>query len=325
MPSSAKTFQNPIMASGADPWMYRHSDGFYYFMVTCGNRLELYRSRTMSGIAQSLPTTIWLPPIEGPGSRELWAPEIHFINEKWYVYFTASDGSGDDGRKVYVLENESANPTEGTWTEKGAINAALPGLDGTILKHNGKLYFMYAGYGHFPEYGSAIYAALMANPWTLTGPEVLLTKPEYEWEKQGGMAINEGPCFLIRHGKVFLIYSASTTWSDDYSLGMLVADAASDLLNPDSWAKIDHPVFAKCTENGVYAPGHNSFTQSPDGLEDWIVYHAIPQSEAGASKRQPRMQKFAWTAAGYPDFGKPLASGVDHPVPSGEGLEKIGE
>ncbi|WP_308637646.1 glycoside hydrolase family 43 protein [Paenibacillus silvisoli] len=313
-----KTFRNPIMASGADPWMYRHTDGFYYFMVTCGDRLDLYRSKAMSGVASAPKTTIWLPPDEGPGSRELWAPEIHHMQGKWYVYFTASAGGGDATRKVYVLENESDDPTKGSWTQKGAVNTALPGLDGTVLEHDGKLYFMYAGYGHFPEYGSAIYACLMENPWTLTGPESLLTKPEYDWEMQGGMAINEGPCFLVRYGKIFMIYSASTTWSDDYGLGMLTADADSDLLNPDSWTKSDRPVFVKCVENGVFAPGHNSFTQSPDGSEDWIVYHAIPESDGGADKRQPRMQKFGWTADGRPDFGKPVAASTEVAVPSGE-------
>ncbi|MBB6669977.1 glycoside hydrolase family 43 protein [Cohnella nanjingensis] len=313
-----KTFTNPIMASGADPWMYRHSDGFYYFMVTRGDRLELHRSPSMSEVAEAPKTTIWLPPEEGPGSRELWAPEIHFVGGKWYIYYTASDGSGDASRQIYVLENGNADPTTGVWTEIGAVNTALPGLDGTILAHGGKLYFMYAGYGHFPEYGSAIYAALMENPWTLKGPETLLTKPEYDWEKQGGMAINEGPCFLVRYGRVFMIYSASTTWSDDYALGMLTADEGSDLLNPESWTKSERPVFAKCPENEVYAPGHNSFTVSPDGREDWIVYHAIPESEGGAENRQPRMQKFGWMPEGFPDFGKPVASGTACLVPSGE-------
>ncbi|GMX66811.1 family 43 glycosylhydrolase [Paenibacillus elgii] len=313
-----KTFTNPIMANGADPWMYRHVDGYYYFMVTLGDRLELYRSTSMTRVAEAPKTTIWLPPEEGAGSRELWAPEIHFVDGKWYIYYTASDGGGDASRKIYVLENGNVDPTKGVWKKKGSVNTALPGLDGTILEHGGKLYFMYAGYGHFPEYGSAIYAALMENPWTLKGPETLLTKPEYDWEKQGGMAINEGPCFLIRNGKVFLIYSASTTWSDDYALGMLTADEGSDLLNPESWSKSERPVFVKCPENGVYAPGHNSFTVSPDGNEDWIVYHAISVSEGGMEDRQPRMQKFGWTPDGNPDFGKPVASDTPCPLPSGE-------
>lgn len=313
-----RIFRNPIMDSGADPWMFRHDDGYYYFMMTRRDRLELVKSRSMTGIADGFRKTVWLPPKEGPGSRELWAPEIHRIGDKWYIYFTASDGDGDNTRRIYVLENKSADPTDGDWVHKGAVNTELPGLDGTVLQHNGKLYFMYAGYGHFPEYGSAIYAALMANPWTLTGPNVLLTKPEYAWEKQGGMAINEGPCFLVRHGKIFLVYSASTTWSDDYALGMLSAAEDSDLLDPSSWKKSERPVFKKSPENSVFAPGHNSFTQSPDGTEDWIVYHAIPESEGGSQRRQPRIQRFGWTTDGEPDFGIPLPSDSDIPVPSGE-------
>lgn len=313
-----KTFRNPIMASGADPWMYRHRDGCYYFMVTRGDRLELRQSPTMSGAGQAAAKDVWLPPKEGPGSRDLWAPEIHYVDGKWYIYFTASDGGGDSSRKIYVLENDSADPMTGEWVQKGAVNTALPGLDGTILEHGGNRYFMYAGYGHFPEYGSAIYASLMENPWTISGSEVLLTKPEYDWEKQGGMAINEGPCFLVRYGKVFMIYSASTTWSDDYALGMLYADDGSDLLNPASWTKCDRPVFKKCPENGVFAPGHNSFTRSPDGSEDWIVYHAIPVSEGGMEKRRPYVQKFGWTADGMPDFGVPAVPDIPHAVPSGE-------
>lgn len=312
------TFNNPILANGADPWMYRHTDGHYYFMVTAGNRLELFKSRSMSRIAEGERKVVWLPPASGMNSKNLWAPEIHHMNGKWYIYFTANDGGGDDTRRIYVLENEADDPFEGQWVEKGAVNTEFAGLDGSVLEHQGKLIFMYAGYGHFPAYGSAIYAAEMENPWTLKGENVLLTKPEYEWEQQGGMAINEGPCFLKRFGKVFLIYSASTCWSDDYALGMLSAPEHSDLLNPSSWSKRETPVFYKSVKNGVFGPGHNSFTVSPDGTEDWIVYHAIPESGGGSEKRGTHIQKFGWSENGEPDFGVPASLATDLPVASGE-------
>lgn len=258
-------FMNPVVHPGADPWLYFHTDGYYY----------------------------------------------------WYIYFTAHDGSGDQGRRVFVLENKEADPYADAWEMKGAVNTALPGLDGTVLQHNDRLYFLYAGYGHYPEYGSAIYISAMSNPWMLTGEERLLTKPEYDWEKNGGMAINEGPVMLKRNGRIFLVYSASTTWSDDYCLGMLTADENGDMMDPSAWHKSAHPVFIKDVEGSVFGPGHNSFTVSSDGAEDWIVYHAFSYSGAGASDRSVRMQTFTWRGNGMPDFGFPAAPGA-MALPSGE-------
>ena len=81
----------------------------------------------------------------------------------------------------------------------------------------------------------------MSNPWTLTGPRIMLSSPEYLWERNG--EINEGPAVIQKNDKMFLIYSASGCWTDDYSLGMLTMNALDDPLNASSWTKTDHPVF----------------------------------------------------------------------------------
>ncbi|MGG1636058.1 glycoside hydrolase family 43 protein [Paenibacillus sp. NRS-1760] len=314
----SKTFVNPLLVHGADPWMYKHEDGSYYFMVTRRNRLDLWRSDDITNIANGDKKTIWIPEETGINSNNLWAPEIHYINKKWYVYYTANDGGGDSTRKIFVLENEEEDPFEGTWTDKGFINTEYAGLDGTVFEHMGSLFFLYAGYGHFPEYGSAIYMAKMINPWTLEGENVLLSAPTDPWEMQGGMAINEGPVILKNNGKIFLVFSASTCWSDDYSLGLLTCSEQDNLMNPKSWIKTESPVFQKSLENEVFGPGHNSFVKSPDGKEDWIIYHAISVSGAGSAHRSTRAQKFGWDEQGNPDFGIPVP--IDQPidVPSGE-------
>jgi len=175
------TFYNPILDPGADPWVYKEKDT-YYFMVTKRTRLDLWKSPTLSGMAEGNCKTIWTAPSEGINCANIWAPEIHRINGKWYIYFTANDGIGDDqSRKIFVLENSAEDPFNGDWVERGYVNTEYPGLDGTIFEHKGRLYFVYAGYGNFPEYGSALYIAEMENPWTLTGPNVLLSKPVYDW------------------------------------------------------------------------------------------------------------------------------------------------
>lgn len=238
-------FRNPVVAQAADPWVMKHTDGQYYFMHTRSDRLELVQSASLARIGEGKRKVIWNPEPGGAYSRNLWAPEIHHAAGKWYVYFTANDGGGDETRRICVLENERANPLEGEWTWKGALDTPVPGLDGTVFTLRGELYFLYAGYGHFPDYGSAIYIMRMSSPIKVAGDHVLLTAPTMDWEKQGGMAINEGPVLLHRNGRVFLVYSASTTWSEDYSLGMLTMNEQDDPMIPSSWSKSDKPVFKK--------------------------------------------------------------------------------
>ncbi|MFB9274854.1 family 43 glycosylhydrolase [Cohnella cellulosilytica] len=314
------TFRNPIVEKAADPWLLKHSDGYYYFMSTQFGCLEITKSASMTGIAAGLKKKVWIPEENGPYSHNLWAPELHRLEDRWYIYYTANDGGGDESRRICVLENGAADPTEGEWSWKGTLETPLPGLDGTVMELGGRLYFLYAGYGHYPDYGSAIFIVRMANPWTLdlAGGHALLSAPTLEWEKQGGMAINEGPVILRRNGFIFLVYSASTTWSEDYSLGMLTMKEDADPMEAASWAKSPVPVFRKSAENGVYATGHNSFTLSPDGTEDWIVYHALPAPGADTGLRSTRVQKFGWRPDGTPDFGAPLSDSHDIALPAGE-------
>ncbi len=317
-PAVKTTFTNPLVTSGPDPWMYRHTDGYYYFMATAGNRLDLWKSRTITGIAQATPQTIWTKPAAGPNSEAIWAPEIHFLDGKWYIYYTATDAAknGDHNRFVFVLENPSPDPTAGTWTDKGRVNTKYTGLDGSVFAHGGKRYFVYSAYVG-PQ--SRLFIAPMRNPWTIEGPEVEIARPTYPWEKHQDREILEGPQFLPgKNGDVFIIYSASACWDDNYALGMLTASGKSDLLAAASWRKSASPVFRKSPENSVYGPGHNSFTQSPDGKEDWIVYHAKTVADGKCAGRSTRVQKFTWNADGTPNFGVPVPAGVAVQKPSGE-------
>jgi GH43 family beta-xylosidase len=232
---------------------------------------------------------------------------LHYLDGKWYLYYTATDvnNDGDASRYIFVLENTSANPLQGTWTDKGKVNMQHSGLDGSVFEHTGKRYFAYSAYIG-PQ--SVLVISLMKNPWTLAEKQVVIAKPDKVWEKFGGREILEGPQFLTNNtGKVFIIYSASACWADEYSLGMLTANDKADLLNPASWVKSIEPVFKQSAAHHVYAPGHNSFFKSPDGKEHWILYHANTGAGQGCDhRRSPRMQPFHWKKDGTPDFGEPV-------------------
>lgn len=327
-----KTFTNPVFIEGPDPWVYRESPDCYYFIRTTGTSLELFRSKTLSGIGKGESKVIWTAPKEGSCCHNVWAPELHKIDGVWYIYFSADDykgtvpedyGIGHTTRTGHVLECRDADPMTGNWELKGLIGCDPVGIDGTIVHQGDKLYFVYAAYENFPTTVSSLYIYEMENPCRVKGKPVCICRAEYDWEiasEDANWKIVEGPEALYRNGKIFLAYSANTCWTDNYCLGLLTADENADLMNPASWKKSPVPVFEKCMENGAYGPGHNSFTTSPDGTEDWIVYHLITDPFDGRRDRERHtcLQKFTWNEDGTPNFGKPVKPGTPIDVPSGE-------
>lgn len=318
-PPTVKTFTNPLI-TGADPWVAQ-KDSFYYYLHTLGNRVAIWKTRSMTKLNSATVTTVFSATPGTPNGNNVWAPELHFLDGKWYIYYTA--GSGPDAtQRTWVLENGNADPTTGTWTDKGRIfssDADFWAIDGSILEHNGSRYFMWSGRPNLAVQNQNIYIAKMANPWTLETPTVMLTKPELNWEVNGG-PVNEGPQMLKnKDGKILMIYSASGCWTDDYNLGMLrLKDGGNPLVAAD-WTKNQTPVFSKSVANRAFGPGHNSFFTSPDGKENWIIYHANSNSGDGCSeKRNVRMQSFTWSADGVPQFGVPVTPGLAINSPSGE-------
>ncbi|WP_328543806.1 family 43 glycosylhydrolase [Streptomyces europaeiscabiei] len=301
--SPAVDFTNPIALQRADPHVFKHTDGFYYFTATVPayDRIVMRRATTLQGLATATETTIWTKHASGEMGAHIWAPEIHFIDGKWYVYFSA--GAANDKWKIrmYALETSAANPLTGPWTEKGRITTNWDSwsLDHTTFVVGGIRYLVWAQSN--PSGPGGIYLAKMSNPWTITGTQVRLSTPEFAWEKQG-FDVNEGPAVLQKNGKVFLTYSASAT-DANYCLGMLTANATADLTNPASWAKSTQPVFKSNDATGQYGPGHNSFTVSEDGRSDILVYHDrdyknITGDPLNDPNRRTRFQKIYWNADG---------------------------
>ncbi|ASU35014.1 glycoside hydrolase family 43 protein [Mucilaginibacter xinganensis] len=324
--SHKKEFTNPLLPSGADPWVIYHT-GYYYYTSSKGDRIVLYKTKNMADLKSAKEVTVWTPPPNTSYSKEIWAPELHFINHKWYLYFAADEGSNNNHR-IYVLENASADPQLGNWTFKGKISDATNkwAIDASVFENKGKLYMIWAGWEGDENGQQNIYIAQLKNPWTVGTKRVKISSPTYNWEKYGDLHdsgnpphvnVNEGPEILKHNNKLFLVYSASGCWTDYYALGMLSASTDKNLLDSASWTKSAQPVFKQSPENGVYAPGHNSFFKSADGKEDWILYHANSQPGQGCGKdRSPRMQKFSWNADGTPDFGTPVKEGIYITAPS---------
>ncbi|MCW3090658.1 MAG: glycosyl hydrolase family 43 [Ferruginibacter sp.] len=321
-----KTFTNPLLPSGADPFSI-YKGGYYYYTNTMQDSIVIWKTRNLATLATAQKATIFVPAHGTNYSKELWAPEIHFIKNKWYVYF-AGDNGNNNHHRIYVLENASADPMNANWTLKGKLADSTDkwAIDGTVLDYKGKSYFVWSGWEGDTNGQQNIYIAKMKNPWTLEDGRVKISGPVLDWEMDGDLHdpnnpphvnVNEGPQPLVHNNRLFLIYSASGCWTDSYALGMLTFKGGKNLLKPEAWVKSPKPVFKKSITNGVYAPGHNSFFKSPDGKEDWILYHANAKPGQGCGRnRSPRIQRFTWNKDGTPFFGEPVKTGTSIAIPS---------
>ncbi len=303
---------NPIALNRADPHVFLHTDGWYYFTASVPeyDRVELRRARTLGELTTAEPKVIWSRNARGPMSKHVWAPEIHFLDGKWYVYLTAARVESQWDLRMYVLENAAANPLDGEWILKPRIVLPIDtgALDATVFEHRGARYLVWSQRPPKAK-GSHIYIARMDTPWSITGHQVKIAEATLPWELRQ-YHCQEGPSVLIRNGRVFMTYSTNST-DYKYCMGLLTAPADADLLDPKSWTKSPEPVLDSDPLTNQWGPGHNSFTTTPDGKTDILVYHDRDYKYDGndplnTGDRATRARVIRWRADGTPDFSVPV-------------------
>src|SRR5574344_818175 len=302
--------KKPLIEQRADPYVYYHKDGYYYFTASVPeyDRIEIRRAWSVKGLAEADPIIVWRKDADGPVSGFIWAPELDYINGKWFIYFAAGRAEDPWYIRTWVLENDSTDPFCGKWEEKGQLVSDWDSfmLDTTVFENKGKWYAVWAQKSKERSENSCLYMAEMESPYKLKLPQMKLSRPEFEWECKG-YKVNEGPAVLKKNGKIFITYSASAT-DATYCMGMLVADEGANLLDPQSWEKEKEPILVTDDKKGIFGPGHNSFTTSRDGKTDLLIYHARPYSEVDLNfalfdpNRHTWVKTITWDKRGYPVF-----------------------
>ncbi|GAA1853557.1 family 43 glycosylhydrolase [Microlunatus capsulatus] len=312
-------FTNPVLGQGADPFV-TVVDGRYWSVQSSGTGVTLRSSDSLLTLGDADAEVIFQGGEEDSPCCEWWAPELHEIDGRWYVYVAADDGDNENHR-TYVLE---ADAIEGPYAFAGRLE--LPGdrwaIDATVFTAAGTRYVSWSGWPGDTNGQQNLYLAELATPTTVSGKAVVVSEPRLDWETRAGtvgVLVNEGPAALVREGKVFLTYSGSGCWTPDYAIGLLSADEDADLLDPASWTKDPEPLFAASEEAEEYGTGHHSFFASPDGTQTWFAYHAVtsPGGSCGED-REVYAQPVADGPGGRPDLGVPSGRTVEIPLPAGD-------
>ncbi|WHT22512.1 glycoside hydrolase family 43 protein [Crossiella sp. CA-258035] len=308
--AAAAPASQPLIRQRADPFITLPVGGRYYFTgsVPEYDRIIIRGASTVEGLGAAAETVIWRRPASGRMGGHIWAPELHRVGGKWYVYFAAGDSDEPFRIRTYVLESAAADPRAAGWVLRGQVQTAWDTftLDATTFAHRGKRYFLWAQSEPGIATNSNLYIAEMASPLALRGTPVRIAVPTESWETQG-FKVNEGPAVLVRNGRVFVTFSASAT-DARYCMGLLTAKADANLVDPRSWVKSPGPVFSSNAGTSQYGPGHNSFTTV--GGADVLVYHARDYRDITGDplfdpNRHTRVKRLRWKADGSPDFGVP--------------------
>lgn len=306
---SDTAFDNPIAKQRADPWVYKHADGSYYFVATVPeyDRIVIRKASSINGLKTAEEKVLWTKHKTGTMSHHIWAPELHFVQGKWYIYFAAGESDNIWKIRMWVISNASDDPMKDEWVEEGKIETVNDSfsLDATTFEHKGKRYLIWAQDVLEDENGTGLVLSEMKSPTELSGPEVVLTKPEFSWERMK-YNVNEGAAVLKRNGKIFVTYSASAT-NQHYCMGLLWIDENADLLQASNWHKSPSPVFYSNEDVKRFGPGHNSFTTDTDDKTVIMIYHSrdykeIIGNELKDPNRETRARVLQWTKDGFPDF-----------------------
>lgn len=310
------TFYNPVNLVGHDPWYYKKDDFYYYVLCTSINKEPTFtvtKSKSLTTLYPDLEDssiTAKVAQVSKLGIQQVWAPEMFFFENYWYLLFTAVPSpmpqdapDGIDGeRRTYIMKSKTS---DAMGEYDAPVKLELPedkrSIDATFMDYNGKQYIIWSGWPelvHTAFWTQNLYITelVTGDPTRVKDPKserYLISEPKEDWERFGSSQ-NEGPCVTFApDGTPILMYSAGYSGSDAYSIAYLKLTGDDPLLK-SSWEKSAQPLMeTEMIKKNVISPGHNSVVKSPDGTEDWIVYHAAKYSGAGWD-RTLRLQKMTW-------------------------------
>ena len=305
-----KTYCNPVYPEiMADPFVLKH-EGRYFAYGTApdgpgGGRFPVLVSNDMVD---------WHPAgyaLMEPGSDHFWAPEVAYSEGRFWLYYSRGDMEG----KTHKLRVAVSDDPIGPFKDCGVL--LVPDQPFSIDAHpfrdaDGQWYLYYCV--DFLELeddhriGTGIVVDRLLAMDRLEGKPQTVARPHADWHlfKKGRAMYDavydwhtvEGAFVLPHGGKYYCFYSGGAWEKENYGVSYVVADHPLGPFNRPEGS--DEALLMRSRAPNVIGPGHNSFTTSPDGSQDWIVYHAWDTAMTG---RRMCIDRLVW------EHGRPTTVG----------------
>lgn len=322
-----RTFTNPLGEYGnPDPCIvYCEKENCYYGISTNAavsywgeDNLVIHRAKNFEDMFSKSESTLAYKSNDADETYGLlWAPELHYVDGKWYIYTSCQNSNEDKRKHIIVLEAKTDSPFDG-FKLCGHINRDIYAIDPSVYKdiENDRLYLCCST---VVDDVQMLAIQELKSPGEPIGEMALIAKPELDWElipPYDKIPIVEGGYFVKSPGgRLFILYSANGCWSDDYLIGLLEFKGG-ELTDANAWEKYPEIMLKK--GNGNYGPGHATFFYSPDKSELWICHHCLVESNPSykPAKRRCHCQRVYFDETGFIHIGELAPSGVPFAVPS---------
>lgn len=294
----------PVIDGRADPCVYQYN-GKYYFIATGETQAQSQVLIREGDTPIELFTTAKDHELIPNVGKPRWAPELHEINGKLYIYLAIGDAWNKVQSSIMELK-EGGNPlNKADWKEPVKVMKK----DGSVLYDNGitldMTYFEVDGVSYYcwaqreissrGNGTSDLYIATFdpKDPYKITSDPICILRTQYGWDRIS-TTVDEGPYVIQRDGKVYMTFSGAAT-NNTYCVGLMTADIGADLLEPENWKQTGYPILDSESVQGEYGPGHSAFVKDEDG-NDLFVYHMRPNG----GTRSATARRVHWAADGTP-------------------------
>lgn len=306
-------YNSPIADFRADPFiLYNENDGYYYLtgsymqedLKNAYDYVVIRKAKTINELTDAEEVKIFSGTTKAESGANVtpdyWAPEIHMINGKYRILVQGTV-DGTSRQCILTCDGDDLMDPE-AWSYTGYIGNTT---DNQQIGPFDTTYFEYEGQGYYVTQhtsGGSKLDITTVDPTDLetpTGPRVSIAAPSRAYENNigTGQSILEGPAALIHDGRVYVTYSGATI-DMHYCTNLIYADLDSDLMDPESWTKLQTPLLTTAdltttikdsvlidgdgTYEGLMGPGHSNFTVDENG-NVLLVYHARDWSESFAT------------------------------------------